>query len=161
MELTRKAGLVPERTEFLEYHVHAHLDVFFDGDPVTVPAGIGIDTSNPAVVSDPQGVGLTTECDEPCISPLHTHEADGVLHTETKTPKPNTLGQFFVEWGVRLDAECVGDFCRPETAIAVYVDGQEYAENPAEIALTDRKQIAIVIGSPPAQIPATADFSAA
>ena len=100
MELTRKAGLVPERAEFLQYHVHAHLDVFFNGDKVTVPAGIGIDTSNPAVISDDQGVGLTRECDDPCISPLHTHAEDGVLHTETKTPQPNTLGQFFIEWNV-------------------------------------------------------------
>ena len=98
IELTREAGLVPERAEFLQYHVHAHLDVFVDGEPVTVPAGIGIDTTNPAILSDDQGVGLTQECDKPCISPLHTHAADGVLHTETKTPQPNTLGQFFIEW---------------------------------------------------------------
>jgi hypothetical protein len=37
MELTRQAGLEPERAEFLEYHVHAHLDVFVDGQKVTVP----------------------------------------------------------------------------------------------------------------------------
>ena len=30
--------------------------------------------------------GLTRDCDKPCISPLHTHATDGVLHTETKTP---------------------------------------------------------------------------
>ena len=68
MELTRGAGLVPERAEFLQYHVHAHLDVFFNGDPVTVPAGIGIDTTNPAAVSDEQGVGLTSECDKPVVN---------------------------------------------------------------------------------------------
>ena len=111
MELTREAGLTPERAEFLQYHVHAHLDVFFNGDPVTVPAGIGIDTTNPDVISDNQGVGLKHECDEPCISPLHTHATDGVLHTETKTPEPNNLGQFFIQWDVKLDADCVGEFC--------------------------------------------------
>ena len=47
MALTVKAGLVPERAEFLQYHVHAHLDVFFNGESVTVPAGIGIDTTQP------------------------------------------------------------------------------------------------------------------
>jgi hypothetical protein len=81
MELAQEAGLEPERAEFLQYHVHAHLDVIFNGDGVTVPAGIGIDTTNPAVVSDDRGVGLEGECDEPCISPLHTHATDGVLHT--------------------------------------------------------------------------------
>jgi hypothetical protein len=153
MELTRDAGLVPERAEFLQYHVHAHLDVFFNGDSVTVPAGIGIDTSNPAVVSDDQGVGLTRECDEPCISPLHTHGEDGVLHTETKTPQPNTLGQFFVEWDVKLDAGCVGEFCAPGTPIGFYVDGDAFTQDPREIELSDGREIAIVIGTPPDTIP--------
>jgi hypothetical protein len=149
MELTRKAGLVPEPAEFLQYHVHAHLDVFVDGQKVTVPAGIGIDTSNPAVVSDAQGVGLTRECDKPCISPLHTHAEDGVLHTETKTPQPNTLGQFFIEWDVVLEPGRVGEY----TDVKVYVDGNELDGDPREIELSDLREIAIVIGSAPDEIP--------
>jgi hypothetical protein len=153
MELTVKAGLVPERAEFLQYHVHAHLDVFFNGERVTVPAGVGIDTSNPAVVSDAQGVGLRGNCDKPCISPLHTHAVDGVLHTETKTPEPNNLGQFFVEWNVKLDSSCVGEFCDPETSWAIYIDGEAYDGDPREIELSDQRQIAIVIGEAPDEIP--------
>jgi len=153
MALTVKAGLVPENAEFLQYHVHAHLDVFFNGDPVTVPAGIGIDTTNPAVISDDQGVGLTRECDKPCISPLHTHATDGVLHTETKTPRPNSLGQFFTEWDVKLDASCVGEFCAPDSPIGFYVDGKSFDGDPREIELSDLREIAIVIGTPPDEIP--------
>jgi len=41
MKLAEKAGLTPETHEFLLLHVHAHLDVFVNGRPVTVPAGIG------------------------------------------------------------------------------------------------------------------------
>ena len=95
MALTCAAGLVPEKAEFLQYHVHAHLDVFVNGRPVLVPAGIGIDLANPDVRSDKRldgivvGAGLTQECDQPCISPLHTHDLSGLLHTETKTPSPN------------------------------------------------------------------------
>jgi hypothetical protein len=153
MELAQEAGLEPERAEFLQYHVHAHLDVIFNGDGVTVPAGIGIDTTNPAVVSDDRGVGLEGECDEPCISPLHTHATDGVLHTETKTPAPNNLGQFFVQWDVKLDADCVGEFCSPGTPIGFYVDGDVYDGDPREIELSDMREIAIVIGTPPDTIP--------
>jgi len=153
MELTREAGLVPERAEFLQYHVHAHLDVFFNGDAVTVSAGIGIDTSNPAVADDDQGVGLTRECDAPCISPLHTHATDGILHTETKTPQPNNLGQFFVQWDVKLDASCVGEFCAPGTPIGFYVDGEAFDGDPREIELSDGREIAVVIGTPPDTIP--------
>ena len=43
------AGLVPETAEHLAFHVHAHLDVFIDGAPVVVPAGIGINISDPNV----------------------------------------------------------------------------------------------------------------
>jgi hypothetical protein len=153
MALTQKAGLEPERAEFFQYHVHAHLDVFFNGDPVTVPAGIGIDTTNPDVISDDQGVGLRGECSKPCISPLHTHATDGVLHTETQTVQPNKLGQFFVEWNVKLDSSCVGKFCDQETTIAIYVDGQVYEGDPRDIELSDGREIAIVIGSAPETIP--------
>jgi hypothetical protein len=149
MELTLKAELVPERAEYLQYHVHAHLDVFVDGLNVTVPAGIGIDTNNPNVISDDQGVGLESPCDKPCISPLHTHAEDGVLHTETKTPQPNTLGQFFVEWDVVLEPGRVDEY----TDVKVYVDGEEFEGDPREIELSDGRQISIVIGTPPDEIP--------
>jgi hypothetical protein len=154
MELTGEAGLTPERSEFLEYHVHAHLDIYLDGEPIAVPAGIGIDIGNPAVEGDESsGYALSREdpeCDEPCISPLHTHQPDGMLHTETATPAPNSLGQFFTEWNIRLDDECVGDYCDDVT---IYVDGQAYDGDPREIELSDQKEIAIVIGSAPDSIP--------
>jgi hypothetical protein len=149
MALTVKAGLVPERAEFLQYHVHAHLDVFFNGESVSVPAGIGIDTTNPAVISDDRGVGLKRECHKPCISPLHTHATDGVLHTETKTPQPNTLSQFFTQWDVALEPGRVGDY----SDVKFYVDGEAYDGDPREIELSDGKEIAIVIGSAPDEIP--------
>jgi hypothetical protein len=166
MQRTVDAGLEPEVKEFLVNHVHAHLDVFVDGAPIVVPSGIGIDIDNPGVREfhdNPDGstsYGGIEECLRPCISPLHTHDANGMVHTESATPEPNTLGEFFVEWGVRLDASCVGEYCSP-TPIAVYVDGEPVADDPREITLTDQKEIAIVIGTPPAEIPATADFSSA
>ena len=159
MALTCAAGLVPEKAEFLQYHVHAHLDVFVNGKPMLVPAGIGIDLDNPAVRSDkaPNGIvagaGLTQECDEPCISPLHTHTPDGVLHTETKTPSPNQLGQFFTQWAVRLTSSCVGGYCKPATPIKIYADGKVQTGDPTKIELSNLREIAIVIGTPPATIP--------
>jgi hypothetical protein len=153
MELTRKASLTPERAEFLQYHVHAHLDVFFNGEHVVVPAGIGIDTKNPAVQSDSEGVGLLRDCDKPCISPLHTHATDGVLHTETKTPAPNTLGQFFVEWDVDLSPGRVGEYDEGNVELAFYVDGEVFDGDPRQIELSDGREIALVIGSPPDEIP--------
>jgi len=158
MELTRKSGLVPERAEFLQYHVHAHLDVFVNGKPIRVPSGIGINIHDPGVTSEKLADGTTAYggielCRRVCISPLHTHDDTGVLHTETKTVQPNRLGQFFTEWAVPLTPECVGGFCKPEAPIAIYVDGKRFTGDPREIELSNLREIAIVIGTPPDSIP--------
>jgi len=158
MQLARKAGLVPEVNEHLDYHVHSHLDVFVNGKRLVVPGGIGIDIKDPAVQSGPgpdgnPAYGGITRCPRVCISPLHTHADTGVLHTETSTPRPNKLGQFFVEWGVRLDRGCVGGYCKPAASIAVYVEGKRYTGDPRQILLANRREIAIVIGTPPKRIP--------
>jgi len=157
MRLTRLAGLTPERFEHLAYHVHSHLDLFVNGKHVTIPAGIGINIHDPGVHSGklPDGsiaYGGIQLCKQPCISPLHTHADLGLLHTETSTPTPNRLGQFFTEWGVRLDSECVGGYCKPGS-IAVYVNGKRYTANPRDILLANHTEIAIVIGTPPKTIP--------
>jgi hypothetical protein len=161
MGLARAAGLVPETAEQLKYHVHAHLDVFIDGKHILVPAGIGIDITNPGVhrfTTDglPSYGGINVPCDQPCISPLHTHDVTGILHTESSTHKDNTLGQFFTEWGVRIDANCFATYCNPAKSVAVYVNGNKFTGDPRTIPLSDRKEIAIVVGTPPDQIPNTA-----
>jgi len=167
MGLTVEAGLVPETVEHLAFHVHAHLDVFLDGAPVIVPAGIGINIANPGVKEFDDGPGGTKAyggiegCAQPCISPLHTHEQGGIIHTESATALPNTLGQLFVEWDVALSATCVGTYCAPEKAVAFYLNGAPFTGDPTTILLEDRLEVAIVIGSPPAIIPSTADFSRA
>jgi hypothetical protein len=163
---TVATGLVPETVEHLQNHVHAHLDVFVDGVPVVVPAGIGINIDDPNVQSGPDGRGGTsyggiTGCAQPCISPLHTHDTTGILHTESATADLNNLGQFFDEWGVTLSTTCVGEYCTPAKAIAIYIDGAQYTGDPREIQLANHREIAVVIGTPPAVIPKTADFSQA
>jgi hypothetical protein len=163
---TVAAGLAPETVEHLSNHVHAHLDVFIDGAPVIVPAGIGIDVDDPNVKSGPDGRGGTsyggiTGCAQPCISPLHTHDSTGILHTESASSELNNLGQFFDEWGVALTPTCVGEYCSPSKSIAIYLDGAQYTGDPREIQLSDHREIAIVIGTPPPVIPKTGDFSQA
>jgi hypothetical protein len=160
-KLTRRAGLTPETHEFVFLHVHAHLDVFANGKSVTVPAGIGIDIDNPSVrrykASDGSTGygGISPPCAQPCISPIHTHFTDGVLHTEAKKDQFNTLGEFFTEWNVRLDSSCVGGYCKPAAPITIYVDGDPWSGDPREIKLEDKREIAIVIGTPPDDIPSS------
>ena len=164
MQQACKAGLVPENAERLEFHVHAHLDVYIDGKPVLVPAGLGIDTKNPGVhLFNTNGMpaygGINPPCDTPCISPLHTHDVTGILHTESATRKYNTLGQLFIEWDVRLTPSCVDTYCEPKTPIAVYVNGARSAGDPRAIPLSNFQQITIVIGTPPALIPNTGNWN--
>lgn len=163
MELAAQAGLTPETAESLTFHVHAHLDVFVNAQAMPVPGGIGIDITNPGVHTfgsgaDAQYGGISVPCDKPCISPLHTHGPDGILHTESKTPTPNKLGQLFTEWAVKLDANCVGGYCKPDTSVLIYVDGKKFTGDPTAIELSDKKEIAIVIGTPPATIPKKVPF---
>ena len=163
--LAEEAGLVPYPVEHLTTHLHAHLHVYVDGEAVVVPAGIGIAIGLKGVKDEPTPDGAehlysVGTCDVPCLSPLHTHQPDGVIHEESPEANhpPYTLGQFFTEFGVRLDASCVGEYCKPDALIHVYLDGKEYMGDPSEIALTNHLEIAIIIGQPPAEIPFTWTF---
>jgi hypothetical protein len=153
--LAQAAGLMLEPHEFFAYHVHAHLDIFVNRESVQIPAGVGINIADPGVrrarLQDGSlAFGGIRECAQPCISPLHTHDDTGILHTESQRHHPNRLGQFFTEWRVRLTRSCVGGYCR---GMRVYVNGKPYLSDPRGITLTDRKEIAIVVGRAPASIP--------
>jgi hypothetical protein len=166
MALTTQAGLEATQSEHLNTHTHAHLDVLVDGKDVVVPASIGVDIAAPTGIDENKTLdGTATEyyvtlCFAPCLSPLHTHDPSGIIHTESKADKqePYTLGQFFTEWGVALDDQCVGEFCTSDTTIAVYLDGKKHDGNPAEIELKSHLEIAIVIGEPPTLIPDSWEF---
>jgi hypothetical protein len=155
IERTVAAGVPVYPSESLFYHVHAHLDVFVDGAPVIVPAGLG--TSETLPRTKYQGHDIVSAprhpCAQPCIAALPTHDDTGVLHTESDKQRTNTLGEVFGEWGVRFDGTCVGGYCSPQTPIAIYVNGTKVTTDPRQIALTDGKEIALVIGTPPATIP--------
>jgi hypothetical protein len=125
-----------------------------------VPAGIGIEIRDPGVRHGrgPSYGGISL-CKKPCISPLHTHQADGVIHTEAPKRQTFRLGKFFAEWDVRLTSACVGGYCAPAAPIAVFVDGKRRTGNPSRIVLDDGEEIAIVIGTPPKEIPSKVPLS--
>ncbi|HEV3354432.1 MAG TPA: hypothetical protein VG076_16005 [Acidimicrobiales bacterium] len=150
------AGLPAFKSEQLFFHVHAHLDVYVDGQPTVVPAGIGIggDPNAKVGIQDGQGAaGLTGPCSHPCISPLHTHDDSGILHVENDKERQINLGQLFTEWGVRFNNDCVGGYCAPDKPYKVYVAGQQFTGDASTIVLKNLEEIAIVIGTPPATIP--------
>lgn len=128
------AGLPMLGAEGTVEHIHAHLDVIIDGQPVVVPANLGID-------------GSTGE-----LSPLHTHDTTGVLHIESPVQATFSLGQLFTEWQVSLsDSQIGGLHAGDGKVLAAYVNGKPVTGNPAAIVLHAHDEIAIVYGTPAQQ----------
>src|SRR5579885_3157574 len=87
----QKAGLDQLPAEGTLLHIHQHLDVVVNDQYLTIPAGVGIGTT--------------------FISPIHTHDISGVLHVESPVVKDFKLAQFFDEWGVQFNDNCVANYC--------------------------------------------------
>jgi hypothetical protein len=85
---------------------------------------------------------------------MHTHDGSGVMHIETNVPKVFTLGQFFALWGQPLSATAVAGL---PGAPAFYIIDKEkvkrYTGDPAAITLNAHREIVIVTGTPPVQVP--------
>lgn len=127
----RAAGLPMLKQEGNVVHTHAHLDVSVDGQPVEVPGGIGIGWSN-------QG-----------ISPLHTHNASGVIHIESPVNRAYTLGEFFTEWDVSLSPDNVGGLRVGDgKTLRVFVNGAQMTGNPAAVIINAHDEIAVIYGNP-------------
>jgi hypothetical protein len=139
----RAAGLPALPGEALTVHYHAHLDVIIDDRPVIVPQYIGIDLKNRQ------------------ISPLHTHDASGIIHIESPEPMTYTLGQFFTQWAVRLDAQCINSYCEgPTRQNIATVNGQTFSGDPATIPFSPHAQITLWSGppGPPPPLPGSYNF---
>jgi hypothetical protein len=138
------AGL-PYGEEMLSVHYHAHLDLIVDGKPVAVPPYIGF------VTTGHKALGL---------APLHTHQGDGVIHIENSVPATFVLGQFLIEWGVRLTPQCIGGLCAGNgKELAVFVNGKRAGGDPARIVLTKHEEIAIEFGDAGKLPPAPSSYA--
>jgi hypothetical protein len=139
-------GLQVLTTEGQVQHTHQHLDLFVDGQRVAVPPDIGIDRVNLI------------------LSPIHTHDASGIIHVESPIVREFTLGEFFDVWGVRFDGHCVGGACDGNgRVLSVYRNGQPVTADPRSIVLDGHEEIVVAIGTSaqlPNPIPASYVFPA-
>src|SRR5207237_6522030 len=93
-------GIPCDRGERLAFHIHAHVAIYANGQPLTVPYGIGIgkpwqvqqSTEGPFVVAGS------------CFYWLHAHTDDGIIHIESPVRRTFTLGHFFAIWGQPLSS---------------------------------------------------------
>jgi hypothetical protein len=121
----------------LVLHFHTHIDILVNGKKVKVPALVGI---NP-------GAGYLTE--------LHTHDDRGVIHIEAQKSRDFTVGQFFAEWAVYLDAHSIGGY----SGMKWYLNGKQQTGNPQTLVFKPHQEIAFVVGKAPAKIPSSFKFS--
>ena len=125
------AGL-PYAEEMLSVHYHAHLDINVDGKPVVVSQYVGFVAKGNSVAG---------------LAPLHTHDNTGIIHIENSVPATFYLGQFFIEWGVKLTPTCLGPYCSGNgKELAVFVNGTRYTGDPTKLVLKAHQEIAIEYG---------------
>ena len=133
-------GIGCQTSEQVLFHIHAHLTIFVHGSPRQVPAGVGIPGAR--AQNTAQGPFITSGI---CFYWLHTHAADGIIHTESPVQRTYTLGDFFDEWGQPLGPGQVGPAKGHVTAI---YNGKLYQGNPRDIPLTAHAQIQLEVGAP-------------
>ena len=138
----KAAGLTMLSAEGTVEHIHSHLSVTVDGHAVTVPALLGIDEANAS------------------ISPLHTHDQSGIVHVESPVKTTFTLGQVFTEWNVALAATRIGSYSSASgDTVTTFVDGKQFAGDPAAITLANHEDIDIVVTKSGEKATAPAPFT--
>jgi hypothetical protein len=139
------AGIQCGATEQLVYHIHAHLAVYANGQPRSLPPGIGI----PGAILQQTQYGPVVGQGK-CFYWLHTHTADGVIHIESPTRRIYALGNVFDEWRQPLTATQVGTLKGKVTA---FVDGKPWTGNLRDIPLKPHTVIQLDVGTatPPFQ----------
>jgi len=133
-------GIQCAPVEQLAYHIHAHLQVYVNGQPRALPGAIGL--VGPVGQQTQYGPFYGAQ---QCYYWLHTHASDGVVHIESPTKRIYTLGNFFHEWRQPLSAGQVASATGPVTA---FVNGKRWTASPASIPLQDHAVIQLDVGSP-------------
>ena len=87
------------------------------------------------------------------------HDATGVIHIESPVERNFTLGEFFDIWGRAFSDSRLFDYqVSPGSSLQVYVNGEPTGD-VRNIVLHQHDEIAIVYGTPPAEIPANYEFA--
>jgi hypothetical protein len=133
-------GIQCAPVEQLAYHIHAHLQVFVDGQPKALPGAIGL--IGPLAQQTAAGpfYGATQ-----CYYWLHTHTHDGVIHIESPTQRIYTLGDFFDEWRQPLSADRVAS---AKGTVTAFINGRRWTKSPRDLPLLPHAVIQLDVGSP-------------
>jgi hypothetical protein len=133
-----KDGIPALRVEGHVEDVHVYLLIAVHGHPVTVPALIGVNGKEES--GQIIGPGF--------VSPLHTHDATGLIHIHSPDHRTYRVGEIFDVWGVRFTDTCLGEYCEnaPDT-IRVFINGKEQHGDLRRIPLANLQIITVLFGS--------------
>ncbi len=123
-------GVACNSSEQLNYHVHAHLSLYINGSPVSLPQNIGIAS------------------DGSCYYWLHTHDTTGVIHIEAPNKQTFSLGTFFQLWSQRFPEIQYPTELDQTQGWQVYVNGKLYKGDFRAIPLDPHALITMAYNSP-------------
>ncbi len=119
-----------DNNEHADFHIHAHVTMYINGQRVPVPGNIGI---------APDGS---------CLYWVHTHSNDGVIHIEAPAGHSFTLGNFLDIWGTRFLQLGYPRQLDQTDGWQVYVDGKPFAGDFHTIPLQSHALITLAYHSP-------------
>ncbi len=138
-------------------HIHPYLRVLIDGQPVPIPALVGIRSISKNLA---------------CLEPVHTHDASGIIHIESPDPgQIYTLADFFAIWratyplveigGARYPVgyaltELLGHRTDAHHVIRLLIDGTPSLAGPA-LVLNTLDYCSIAMAGPPCAPTAVTD----
>jgi hypothetical protein len=132
-------GMSCMTTEGTALHIHSYLEIYVNGQPVTVPPGTGI-------------VGNS------CLYPLHVHDGEpGIIHVESPVQATYTLGAFFDIWGQPLSKTRVMQYTADASHPLVFevFDANGHLSkvmgDPLSVPLQAHETIVILYNSPNVQ----------
>jgi hypothetical protein len=124
LEQRRVGAGVPTMAEGGGEHFHPRLEVYANGEEVTLP----IDPAQPPTA----------------MAGLHTHDESGTIHNEAGTGA--TLGDFFEIWGVPFSDQQLGPYeASGSRTVRMWVDGRP-SEQFGDLELEDGQEIEIAYG---------------
>jgi hypothetical protein len=120
-------GITCDATMQNNYHVHAFVGLFVNGQEIAVPDAIGIVGAS-GDFTDPVSGYPNQELYGTCFYHIHTHDPSGMVHMESPNLQNATIdqsifsiNQFFDIWGIIVSRSQFGPFMGPVT---IYTSGQ-------------------------------------
>ncbi len=117
----------------INYHQHSLVSIYKEGTRLGLPGNVGRDA---------------------CTYELHTHDVTGMVHMEGAVAKRFTLGQFFALWNQPLGMGGTAGLAGP---VRYYLIENEvvtrYTGDSAALELVPHREIVIISGAAPAQLP--------